>query len=262
MNDNTRLHYRYNLCYITSILLLAIVALLTVKWGSIPELVSLFSFGLTLTSLFLALIAIIYSMVSNISFSQHVGALQNAAASVSDSTEALAETTADLKAKVAELPGVIQRVGDRIEKSQRELMQQVAGSAQQGQQPATPQAKPTLPLVASFVKTASLSGTAILYACQIAATKKLPMNLEDLTAKTGLVKFLYAQGFLVACSACGLLDYNEKDWMLNVVSLHESLPDLRKVCEEKKQQLFPGDDKKQSRERVDAALGAVDAYFV
>jgi hypothetical protein len=57
--------YKIHIGYIFSILLAAIIILVTVKWGEIPRLVELIAFALTLTSLVLALIAIAYAVYSN-----------------------------------------------------------------------------------------------------------------------------------------------------------------------------------------------------
>lgn len=64
--------------YITVILVVTIIILLTARWEEISELVKLITFGLTLTSLFLSLVAIIFSIFSNFSFTKSAANLYGA----------------------------------------------------------------------------------------------------------------------------------------------------------------------------------------
>jgi len=126
MGDNkSQLHYHYNLFYIVGILFLVIIVLLTVKWGDIPDFVKYVTFGLTVTSLFLALIAIIYTIFSHFSFSRGISILQNASNVVSEATNKLTDVTAGLEEKVESLPTMIEEVGERVDKRHLELLQEL-----------------------------------------------------------------------------------------------------------------------------------------
>lgn len=121
METNERLHYRYNFFYITVILVLTVILLITTEWGSIPQLVSMFSFGLTLTSLFLAFIAIIYSIVSNTNFSRYIGNLQEVSSSISESSQKIDDTANNLGERIKGLPIMIQEVSNSVSSSTKQL---------------------------------------------------------------------------------------------------------------------------------------------
>ena len=62
MDKQPHLHPRFNLLYIVLILVLTIIFLIILQWGAVPEFVKYITFGLTIASLFLYLIAIISSI--------------------------------------------------------------------------------------------------------------------------------------------------------------------------------------------------------
>ena len=67
--------YKIHTGYVFFILIAIIIGLVTVKWSEIPKLVDYLTFALTATSLALAVLAIVYAMYSNTSFSQTISTL-------------------------------------------------------------------------------------------------------------------------------------------------------------------------------------------
>ena len=67
--------YKIHVFYILSILIAIIIILITVRWSEVPKLVDYITFALTVTSLALALLAIIYSMYSNTTLSETVSSI-------------------------------------------------------------------------------------------------------------------------------------------------------------------------------------------
>ena len=67
--------HKAHFLYIVGILLAIIIILVTYKFGDNDKLIDYLKFGLTITSLFLALIAIIYSFISNSTISNNLSTI-------------------------------------------------------------------------------------------------------------------------------------------------------------------------------------------
>ncbi len=90
--------------YIGGILVAIIVGLLTIQWGSIPDLSDRISFALTLASLLLAILAIVYSIMSSSSWAQTIGTLRGISDDVTVTTAELGEATANLREEIKSIP--------------------------------------------------------------------------------------------------------------------------------------------------------------
>ncbi len=167
MNEIRELHYRYNFFYLAAILLITIVVLITVEWGGIKGLVDYISFGLTLTSLFLALIAIVYAIISNTTFSQHLGTLRSVTQTVVDASGGLSKITNTLDAKLAELPTLIRNVETKIDETRKDLLEGVAQRAKTKDTETLfsglPKGLDTDAFFSSFISQPSFNGLAALY---------------------------------------------------------------------------------------------------
>lgn len=88
--------------------------LLTVKWADIPGLKDYISFALTVFSLGLAIIAIIYSMYSNSSLASSLNLLESSSHKLSSTSATLANSTERLSDTVTSIPQAIQKVESRV----------------------------------------------------------------------------------------------------------------------------------------------------
>jgi hypothetical protein len=220
--------------YPIAILLAAIVALLTVKWGGIPDLARYITFGLTLTSLVLSLIAIIYAIISNTNISQHLGMLRSAGKSVAETTASLTRISDSLESKLAEIPGLIKDVRVEVKETHKEVMEGINKAPLAASTDKTPMENNTTinvnDLVKSFLGTSSFDGLIVLYTCQLALKSSKPFNINQVWKNTKINPD-YAYGFLVAASSAKMVKYSEKDNMLNVTELAPSTPNLREFIE-------------------------------
>ena len=230
MNDAKELHYRYNFFYLTAILIVVIIALITTHWGSIEGLVDYISFGLTLTSLFLALIAIIYAIISNTTFAQHLGTLRGVTQNVNDASSNLTQTSKNLESSLSEIPALIRIVEGKIDETHRDIKEKLVDKSKEAprDENRTPVVKGLDPdkFLADFLKSSSFNGLAAIYTAQCAFSSKKPFDITKVWATTSL-DFNYGYAYLVACSAMGLIGHNHKENMWSITFIADTMPNLR-----------------------------------
>ena len=120
--SETKIHF----AYVTGILLAAIVALATVKWGQITDLVAYLNFALTTASLLLAVVAIGYAMSSGATFLQHLGGIREATDTMKGAAQEVSASTGRLEERVLGLPALISGVGERVDATHEMLRAQMA----------------------------------------------------------------------------------------------------------------------------------------
>src|SRR5260370_8324872 len=109
MDEKARIHAFYVLLILGAIIIL----LITVRWSAIPRLPELITFALTVTSLVLAVLAIVYAYLSNFSSQQTTVRLADAAETIVKSAEDVRQATGQLTGQVASIPGLVPSSTDR-----------------------------------------------------------------------------------------------------------------------------------------------------
>ncbi|GGF22350.1 hypothetical protein [Hymenobacter cavernae] len=104
--------------YITGILITIIIILLTIDFGNNEKLVDYVSFALTITSIFLAVISIVYAYFSNSSFGELVGRLTNVSTEINSSSANLLRISRTLDKKIDAVPTSIKSLEDKFESFQ------------------------------------------------------------------------------------------------------------------------------------------------
>ena len=258
--DKIKLHYRYNLFYIISILSIVIIILLTTEWGNIPDLVRYITFGLTLTSLFLSLIVIIYTIFSNFTFSHTITNLQQASKIISESSEKMMDITKGLGDKLETIPSTMQDFGERYEKGQQELLKKLSDRSEP--QESIPKETTTVgkDFVKKFLSSVSLFGSLILYLLHVAQSNQISFDYSKALDKLGLSSVDYWNGFMVATASSGLIDYTLKDYIVNMLDIDSNMSkQLRPTCEGKIKRFlkkYPHD------EEMKDILDMIDGYFL
>jgi hypothetical protein len=107
--------------YVGGILIVVIVVLLTVRFANVPNLSERLTFGLTITSLVLAVLAIAYTVYSQSSFAKNVTVLNEAAKDVSNISKSLSHVVDDLARKTDLIPTRLQSIEQMLIES-RNLM--------------------------------------------------------------------------------------------------------------------------------------------
>lgn len=117
-NNNLKIHFGY----IIGILLLVIISLIVIKIGDNTKLVNYISFAVGLTSIFLAVISIIYAFYSNSSQSNILGKIDvtserlNAASEdITQSSKILSSELQILKDTIKDIPDGINKMNSKIE---------------------------------------------------------------------------------------------------------------------------------------------------
>ena len=93
MNEKVKIH----IFYIISILISIIIVLVVVKWGTIEGLVGYIGFAATVTSLAVGILAIVYALYSNSTFSNSSAQLSQSSKEISQTSERFTSSIKDLE---------------------------------------------------------------------------------------------------------------------------------------------------------------------
>lgn len=210
-------NYNVHFYYIISILLLIIIVLITKHWGQIPNLVILISFAATLSSLVLAILAIVYAFYSNNSFQQNTKNLNEASKNISETSQELLKMSLDLTNKIEQIPSSIDSLAI-IQKQTNEKLQNINELISQPQ----PNKQPKLEQLynkpinidesiinESFTLT-SINGIIILYCLTKSFQNQKSLNPEYISTIANMA-FTYFQGYTIALISLRLLFIDTKD---------------------------------------------------
>ena len=221
---NSQLHYRYNFVYVVGVLSMLIVGLVTVHWGRVPDLAALLAFGLTVTSLFLSLIAIIFTIYSSDSFSRSASDILSASKTLNISAAETSEASAELRMLLADIPKHFEQLDHTFTSGHSQLIDKMDTLA--GQKAVTPASPPvTAPAIQSsnlsdavvdlFFRYVSYSAVLCLWTANLARENKVPFFLKDIGPKTDLYL-----GLLQVMDGVGITDYLLAEETYTVRDLH------------------------------------------
>ena len=108
--SNDVVHYKYAV----GILLLIIISLLSFNYAPDTQLFNYVSFAATISSLILAVLAIIQGFLSSNSLSETVNNMNRSSKEIFDNAEKLSKIILGLDSKLTELPGMIKGLEDKI----------------------------------------------------------------------------------------------------------------------------------------------------
>lgn len=182
--------------YIVGILVAFIVLLATFEWAGIKDLASYFTFAMTLTSLILAILAILYSFLSSSGLASYVSELRIISKGISSSTDKLGTAATEIRTKVEGLDSSIQEFGGDMKNL---LNRNTLLSPQQSDSPSETSVK-------IFLKLSSLLGLQMLYAASRAHLAGKPLELDNFEGFKNSKGYLH--GFMVAAYASGIVEYS------------------------------------------------------
>lgn len=225
MTDKAWLHVRYTF----GILLGIIVLLLTIQWGAIPDLIGYLNFALAVSSLILALLAIVYAYVSNLGQSDLVGRLSTASREMFLSADEVKRATSSLTLQVSEIPAVLASMDEKVSTTQKLVMELTVPPNAGAINDNTVRAIDSDAITRRFLDSASLGGLLCLYVAVKAFEAGHAFSLKALTATPGiLLRHDYASAFLhasVLASVIGMKTEGKQFRVTRVPSLlHEQLP--------------------------------------
>ncbi|MBK6400395.1 MAG: hypothetical protein IPP27_02100 [Bacteroidetes bacterium] len=222
MQNNSRIH----VTYIIAILIAVIICLVTIQWGNIPRLVELISFALTISSLVLAVLAIVYAVYSNNSFGHNIAKLDSASNYISDSTKSLSTITEDLKRKFDRMPDLLETISKKTDTTQLLLSQLSEKSLGTVETKFIKSNAIETESIKNILTKTSINGQLILYILKLGKDSKREFETKDLAEKCDISKD-YILGFLSPLNALGLLKLKETgrkgQWYWQVTDLHDDI---------------------------------------
>jgi hypothetical protein len=205
-NGINKLHF----LYIVGILIAIIICLLTIDFGNNQNLLEYLSFALTVTSLFLSLLAIIYAYYSNSSFSETISTLNKSSNDIAYNSKNLEEITKQLDIKFEKLPQLIKAIEEKVDITNAFLADQYERNN------IAPNAQPDENLPQTFIDKffvySSTMGLYALYAAYLSHKNKITFTLKALNDVSDLLVVDYTMGFLTSASSFGVFsraDYSE-----------------------------------------------------
>jgi hypothetical protein len=198
--------------YLSLIAIGLIVGLASVQWYAIPKLEELFSFALTVSSLLLALVAIIYSLYSNASVENAVSSLSAAVAAVPGVANRLDASASRLASDVGTLTQLTDGLAAKMQTHHDELRSElrVVGSRLAAERTAPPEAAAEVPsvpkvnmdeIVSRVISRTSTLGHRCLLAISHTGKQDAPLVLKQVFQESQ-VEYVY--GYLIALNSVGV----------------------------------------------------------
>lgn len=230
--------YKIHSFYILLILCSIIVGLISVKWAEIPQLVNYITFALTVSSLGLALLAIIYSMYSNTAFSQNISTLESNTNTLTTTSTKLSLATEELQAKMEHIPGIIKTVGEKVEATHAlvtdlKTRSSLDTDSSQSNTDLTMTTEIPESILSAFLIRSSFNGLLTLYIYSLSLKTNTPFSYDDVLEMVDLKKD-YSFAYSVAVRAAGLLNYQDKNDIWVIEDMNDYLSDqVSKKLDEK-----------------------------
>jgi len=204
--------YKVHFFYIIGILLAIIIGLISVEWAKIPYLVEYITFALTLSSLLLAILAIVYSMISNNTFSGLIEKLNSSAEYLQESSRKVSTGYDMILEKFQEIPSSINDVResvytthDLLKKATEESFKNTATEKESG-------SEEKKPLTESLLETTTIRGLETIFLLNQSYLRKKPFSWDDLNKFEDFKSSIgYMQGYTFALRGLGIIDQEVSD---------------------------------------------------
>ncbi|RHX83624.1 hypothetical protein [Leptospira stimsonii] len=258
---NITIHFYYT----SGILLTIIIILLTIQLSTDSNTVNYISFGATLTSLFLGLIAIFYSIVSNSTLTNSLQLLSNASLNMSSASTTIETNASHLKEVINQIPTIVGKVEAKVDQSNL-LLQNISQKNDNKDLEVTSKGENTTStkkveineaLSKQILSASSTYGLFSIYICYKSFTTKKAFDLKELL-KLGKHEslYLYFFGYTVAMGSIGVLQTAINDTIFNTYQMEKHTVDLiEKALDQKIKQGAEAERLFQSLKE------AIDKYF-
>jgi len=217
---------RIHFGYIISFLIIVIIALVTIKWGAIKELTNYITFALTLTSLVLAILAIVYSFFSNSSMTKNISNLEEASNKIFENSELLNTATKGLEEQLGDIPDSLKNIEFKTDSTLR-AFEEFSKKDLVSRKLAEPSKEKydDSSIGKLLVYKGSISTTGLLLALKLIFEKNVQFNFDELTTGAEISSKDYSYGFIIACSTLNLIKYDsievgklKWDWKITYLS--------------------------------------------
>ncbi|WP_303907350.1 hypothetical protein [Thiohalomonas denitrificans] len=233
MEDRSKIHFSYAI----AILLAVIVVLISVEWSKVSGLIEYITFALTLSSLILAILAIIYSMVSNSSFNDIIQRLNTSSGHLEHTSKGIDESNRILLEEIKKIPNAIELVDRNILSTQNMIENLSPSKLTETREESEVSKEISSKVVEGFVEESSIRGLQALYCLVLSNKTKTAFAWKEICEEVPSLKNSeqYLMAYYIAAKALGLLnvDYDGK-FRIIVEEVHSVLLGSVEVILEKK----------------------------
>lgn len=205
--SNAWLHYRYWI----GILIAVAIGLAALAFAKVQDVGTYLNFALTIGSLLLSGLAIVYAFVSNGSLAQNLGALDNASRAVVESAATVQTVTARLSEQVETIPKELSSMGAKME-----TLAMLAAPKQSTETPTPGSAAGADP--STLLTQSPFAGMIMIYALTTAHALAKPIDLEAMSALEGIpLPSMFPWGFTSALNAADYIELADGSRLNHVV---------------------------------------------
>ncbi|MEJ2657118.1 MAG: hypothetical protein P8012_07960 [Desulfobacterales bacterium] len=252
--------YKIHAFYILLIMFLIIIFLFTIESAATPGLANYVIFSLTLISIALAILAIVYTMYANSAMSQNISSIESPSKGLSVSSAALSESTKNLSKKADDLPAIIKLISEKVEETHTMVSMLSAKTGDIITEKLEERKEFDEDMINRFPSRSSLGGILIIYTCLQALKTKKPFLLKNITDKTPYLSYEYAFGFLEAMRSFGIISYKSDKDLFSVESINELI--VKKLSEEMDRKIEAvAEDDEGFKQNIKKEIGLIEAYF-
>jgi ABC-type multidrug transport system fused ATPase/permease subunit len=213
-------------CYIVGILVSIIIGLISSDYGTNEAVVAYISFALTLSSILLALVAIVYSFISNASLSGNISGLFQASSDIKKSSSVLSSLVQELKDE-------LKIMSDRVVQT-HDVVQRLTNPDRSPGDPGVKESESLSSLLQGVENRSSYAGLLSMYLAAVAYEKRKPIDMKNISSFYWEDDSNYLLGWLMALDAMRIIkiDADSKNRVMSIQAYSEAL--LSRIKEEAK----------------------------
>lgn len=226
-----------NILYISGyavLIIIELVVFICLNNDKSTDIITTISFGATLSSLIMSVVAIIFTIVSGRDGRKQLGRIDQATTTLEQTAEGLGafKTTADdintrikqLHEKIDDLIGFTQTKFDHLEEMQGQAIQE-AKSLQSAKDTNIADNSDLFSkeLKNDFLSTMSYLGDLALLACYYAWRNDKSFSLKELNEKFSSDYSEYMQGYLIACGQIEIIQVSIDNFKVSISSLYDDI---------------------------------------
>jgi len=179
------------------------------------------SFALTVTSLFLSLLAIIYSFYSNSTFNDTISSLNKSSNKIQKNSKKLSSVSSDLEIKIEEFPLLFKALEDKVDMTNSYLTIQY----EQNNSDFNIESDQKYPegFIDSYLNNSSIIGIFALYAIYLAYSSQKKFQLKELLDAVEMIGSEYSIGYLISASSMGFFSRKNYSDNWKITGFNEEL---------------------------------------
>jgi hypothetical protein len=212
--EKKQIHWRY----ITAILAAIVILILSFKFQNNEALLNIVNFTVGITSVILAVVAIVYAFLQGRVLEGSVSNINSASNSIKSETVMLNQSLKNVLDVVGRIPERLNQIDNRLEMIASKPAVELKEKAPQAP-PDEKVQKFADEVIERFMTSSSWNGIKLLYLCFQAANKNVTFDLRDYCANDPQMSFDYAYGFLIASASAGFVYISDANGMIKVNSM-------------------------------------------